>query len=54
MEELLTRLGEFVAKEVKGVKNVRYIDKEMGYICVICFEDGKNVMLALNELDAPS
>ena len=47
MEELLTKIGEYVATDV------HYLDKQMGYIFVISFEDGRNVMLSLNELSTP-
>ena len=30
MEELLTKIGELVATEIEEVKDVKYVDKQMG------------------------
>lgn len=54
MEELLITIGELVATEIDDVENVRYVDKEMGYMFYICLKNGKKVLLSLidSELDS--
>lgn len=47
MEELLTKIGELVATEIDDVKDVEYVDKEMGYMFYITLKDGKKVLLSL-------
>jgi len=47
MEELLTRIGELVATEIDEVKDVEYVDKEMGYMFYITLNDDRKVLLSL-------
>ena len=47
MEELLTKIGELVSMEIDEVKDVEYLDKEMGYMFYINLEDGQKVLLSL-------
>lgn len=47
MEELLTKIGELVSMEIDEVKDVEYLDKEMGYMFYITLEDGRKVLLSL-------
>lgn len=47
MEELLTKIGELVSMEINEVKDVEYLDKEMGYMFYINLEDGRKVLLSL-------
>lgn len=47
MEELLTKIGELVSMEIDEVKDVEYLDKEMGYMFYINLEDGRKVLLSL-------
>ena len=47
MEELLTKIGELVSIEIDEVKDVEYLDKEMGYMFYINLEDGRKVLLSL-------
>lgn len=47
MEELLTQIGELVATEIEDVKDVEYVDKEMGYMFYITLKNGKKVLLSL-------
>lgn len=47
MEQLLTKIGELVSMEIDEVKNVEYLDKEMGYMFYINLEDGRKVLLSL-------
>lgn len=47
MEELLTKIGELVSMEIDEVKDVEYLDKEMGYMFYIKLEDGRKVLLSL-------
>lgn len=47
MEQLLTKIGELVSMEIDEVKDVEYLDKEMGYMFYINLEDGRKVLLSL-------
>ena len=47
MEELLTKIGELVSMEIDEVKDVEYLDKEMGYMFYINLEDGRKVLISL-------
>lgn len=47
MEELLTKIGELVSMEIDEVKDVEYLDKEMGYMFYINLEDGRKFLLSL-------
>lgn len=47
MENLLVKIGELVATEIDEVVDVRYVDKEMGYMFYIVLQDGKKVLLSL-------
>ena len=47
MEQLLTQIGELVATEIDDVKDVEYVDKEMGYMFYITLQNGKRVLLSL-------
>ena len=47
MEQLLTKIGELVSMEIDEVKDVEYLDKEMGYMFYINLEDGRKVVLSL-------
>ncbi len=47
MEQLLTKIGELVSIEIDEVKDVEYLDKEMGYMFYINLEDGRKVLLSL-------
>ena len=47
MEQLLTKIGESVSMEIDEVKDVEYLDKEMGYMFYINLEDGRKVLLSL-------
>lgn len=49
MEQLLTKIGELVSMEIDEVKDVEYLDKEMGYMFYINLEDGRKVLLSLVE-----
>ena len=49
MENLLTKIGELVATEISEVKEVNYVDKEMGYMLYIILNDGRKVLLSLIE-----
>lgn len=51
MEQLLTKIGELVSMEIDEVKDVEYLDKEMGYMFYINLEDGRKVLLSL--VDSP-
>ena len=47
MEQLVTKIGELVSMEIDEVKDVEYLDKEMGYMFYINLEDGRKVLLSL-------
>lgn len=47
MEQLLTKIGELVSMEIDEVKDVEYLDKEMGYMFYINLEDGRKILLSL-------
>ncbi len=47
MEQLLTQIGELVATEIDEVKDVEYLDKEMGYMFYINLNDGRKILLSL-------
>ena len=47
MEQLLTKIGELVSMEIDEVKDVEYLDNEMGYMFYINLEDGRKVLLSL-------
>lgn len=47
MEELLVRIGEIITMEIDDVEEVRYLDKEMGYTCMLILKDGKQIVLSL-------
>lgn len=47
MEQLLTKIGELISMEIDEVKDVEYLDKEMGYMFYINLEDGRKVLLSL-------
>ena len=49
MEELLTKIGELVATEMEEVKDVTYVDKQMGYMFYIVLNDNRRVLLSLIE-----
>lgn len=49
MENILTKIGELVATEISEVKEVNYVDKEMGYMFYIILNDGRKVLLSLIE-----
>jgi len=47
MEELLVSIGELVSTELDEVKDVEYVDKDMGYMFYINLDGGKKVLLSL-------
>ena len=47
MEQLLEKIGELVAMEIEEVTDVKYVDRELGYMFYICLNDGKKVLLSL-------
>lgn len=49
MEELLTKIGELVSTEMEEVKDVKYVDKQMGYMFYIVLNDNRRVLLSLIE-----
>lgn len=47
MEELLTKIGELISMELDEVKDVEYLDIEMGYMFYINLTDGRKILLSL-------
>lgn len=47
MEQLLVKIGELVATEIDGVEEVKYMDKELGYMFYIILKNGKKIILSL-------
>ena len=47
MEQLLTKIGELVSMEIDEVKDVEYLDEEMGYMFYINLKDGRKILLSL-------
>lgn len=47
MEQLLTKIGEVIAMELDEVKDVEYLDKQMGYMFYINLTDGRKILLSL-------
>lgn len=47
MEQLLVKIGELVATEIDDVENVKYMDKELGYMFYIILKNGKKIILSL-------
>lgn len=47
MEELLIEIGELIAMEIEEVQDIHYLDREMGYTCMLTLKDGKQVVLSL-------
>lgn len=47
MEELLVKIGELIATEIDEVKEISYVDKEMGSMFYIFLNDGRKVLLSL-------
>ena len=49
MEELFITIGELVATEIEDVKEMIYLDKDMGDMFYIDTNDGKRYLLTLIE-----
>jgi len=47
MEQLLTKIGELISMEIDEVKDVEYLDEEMGYMFYINLNDGRKILLSL-------
>ena len=47
MEQLLTKIGELIMTQIDEVKDIEYVDKEMGYMFYINMKDGEKVLLSL-------
>ena len=47
MEQLLTKIGELISMEIDEVKDVEYLDEEMGYMYDINLKDGRKILLSL-------
>lgn len=47
MEQLLTKIGELISMEIDEVKDVEYLDEEMGYMFYINLTDGRKILLSL-------
>lgn len=47
MEELLVSIGELIATEIDDVKDIEYVDKELGYMFYLHLQNGQRVLLSL-------
>ena len=47
MEQLLVKIGELVATEIDDVEEIKYMDKEFGYMFYIILKNGKKIILSL-------
>lgn len=47
MEQLLEKIGELVSMEIDDVADVKYLDRELGYMFYIILKDGNKVLLSL-------
>ncbi len=47
MEQLLTKIGELISMEIDEVKDVEYLDEEIGYMFYINLKDGRKILLSL-------
>lgn len=47
MEQLLTKIGELISMEIDEVKDIEYLDEEMGYMFYINLKDGRKILLSL-------
>ena len=50
MEELLVKLGEIAFTELDEAEDIRYLDREMGYMFVLRLKGGDNVLVSLSKL----
>lgn len=50
MEELLVKLGELAFTELDEAEDIRYLDREMGYMFVLKLKGGDNVLISLSKL----
>lgn len=46
MEQLLEKIGELVSMEIDDVADVKYLDRELGYMFYIILKDGNKVLLS--------
>lgn len=51
MEDLLVTIGELISTEINQVKDVEYVDKDMGYMFYINLQDGHKILLSLIDSD---
>ena len=49
MEQLLTKIGELISMEIDEVKDVEYLDEEMGYMFYIVLNDNRRVLLSQSQ-----
>lgn len=47
MEELLVSIGELIATEIDEVKDIEYVDKELGYMFYLHLQNGQRILLSL-------
>ena len=47
MEDLLVTIGELISTEINQVKDIEYVDKDMGYMFYINLQNGHKILLSL-------
>ena len=47
MEELLVSIGELIATEIDDVKDIEYVDKELGYMFYLHLQNGQRILLSI-------
>lgn len=45
MEQLLEKIGKLVSMEIDNVADVKYLDRELGYMFYIILKDGNMLSL---------
>lgn len=44
---IVDKIGELISMEIDEVKDVEYLDEEMGYMFYINLKDGRKILLSL-------
>lgn len=47
MEELLVSIGELIATEIDDVRDIEYVDKELGYMFYLHLKNGQRILLSI-------
>lgn len=47
MERILTKIGDMISTEIEEISDIKYLDPEMGFVCVLTTHDGEEIILSL-------